>query len=73
MTLKSGERVVSLAYADDIAVIIRNQTELNQVKKHLKMYEEVSGANLNHSKTEGVWFGSEAKQPKTTIQIKNKI
>ena len=52
---RSGERIVYLAYADNITVIIINQKERNQVNKHLKTYEKVPGAKLNHYKIEGVW------------------
>lgn len=70
---KSGERVVSLAYADNITVIVKNLNELNKVNVHLKIYKEVSGAKLNHEKTEGVWFGREDNQPNINIQTKNTI
>lgn len=38
---RSGEQVVSLAYSDNVAVIVKNQNELNQVNEYLKIYEQV--------------------------------
>ena len=65
-----GERVVVLAYADDITIIIKNGKELNIVNEHLSLYEEISGSKLNHDKTEGVWFGRSEAKP--IIDIKDK-
>lgn len=48
--------VVVLAYADDVTAIIKNQNEQNIINEHLQLYEEVSGAKLNHNKI-GVWIG----------------
>lgn len=59
----SGKRVVVLAYADDITIIIKNQAELDIVLEHLSFYEEVSGSKLNQDKTEGVWFGRSETKP----------
>lgn len=33
---RSGERVVALAYAQDVTFIVKKQNELNQIFKHLK-------------------------------------
>ena len=63
-----GERVVVLAYADDVTVIIKNEKELNIVKEHLALYEEVSGSKLNHDKTEGVWFGRRETRPNLNLK-----
>uniref|UniRef100_A0A8C5ATY5 Reverse transcriptase domain-containing protein n=1 Tax=Gadus morhua TaxID=8049 RepID=A0A8C5ATY5_GADMO len=65
-----GERVVVLAYADDITIIIKNGKELSIVNEHLSHYEEISGSKLNHDKTEGVWFGKSETKP--TIDINDK-
>uniref|UniRef100_A0AAQ6IAB7 Reverse transcriptase domain-containing protein n=1 Tax=Anabas testudineus TaxID=64144 RepID=A0AAQ6IAB7_ANATE len=47
-------QVKALAYADDVCVIIKNQTETDILCSHLKLYEKTAGAKLNHNKTEGV-------------------
>ncbi len=69
----SGEPVAVLAYADDITVIIKNAKELDIVNENLLLYDMVSGAKLNHNKTEGVWFGKENKQPNLNIKMKDKM
>ena len=51
----NGERVVVLAYADDVTVIVKNERELDIVKEHLIFHEEVSGSKLNHDKRCLVW------------------
>ena len=65
--ISNGQRVVVLAYADDVTIIIKNEKELNVVKEHLAFYEEVSGSKLNHDKTEGVWFGRDEARPNINI------
>lgn len=49
-------RAAALAYDDDITVIIRNQREMEVLKRHLPQHEQASGANLNQDKMEGVWI-----------------
>ena len=63
----SGGRVVVMAYADDVTIIIKNQKELDIVNEHLKLYEEISGSKLNHDKTEGVWFGRRETRPNVNL------
>ncbi len=68
----SGERMAVLTY-DDVTVIIKNVKELDIVNENLLLYDMVSGAKLNHNKTEGVWFGKENKQPNLNIKMKDKM
>uniref|UniRef100_A0AAZ1XD42 Reverse transcriptase domain-containing protein n=1 Tax=Oreochromis aureus TaxID=47969 RepID=A0AAZ1XD42_OREAU len=64
---------LSLAYADDVTVLIRNQNELSSVMEILHQYELASGAKLNQDKTEGVWLGHQTRQPKMTISLCREI
>uniref|UniRef100_A0A8B9GNW5 Reverse transcriptase domain-containing protein n=1 Tax=Astyanax mexicanus TaxID=7994 RepID=A0A8B9GNW5_ASTMX len=60
------------AYADDIAVFIKNQEEWQIIQEHFKFYEEVSGAKLNTNKTEGIWMG-EKDHPQIEIELKEEV
>lgn len=71
--LGDAYRVAALAYADDVTVIIQNQSELDTLKRHLVQYEQASGAKLNQIKTEGVWIGSDLNKTDINFQVKKEI
>lgn len=66
-------RCVVSAFADDVTVFIKNQDELNKVYEYFNMYEKVSGASLNHTKTEAIWIGNEKDKNFINIELKNEI
>ncbi|MGL5820184.1 MAG: reverse transcriptase domain-containing protein, partial [Sarcina sp.] len=70
--MKSGKLCKITAYADDITIFIKNQEEMNVVREHFKVYEEISGAKLNHNKTEAIWMGSNTT-PVLDIQVQHEI
>lgn len=49
----AGKMTKITAYAD-VTVFIKDQTELEDMNKIFKMYEEISGARLNQNKVEAV-------------------
>lgn len=67
------DKTVISAYADDVTVFIRSQQDLDIVKEHFKNYELVSGASLNHAKSEVVWIGNPTAQPPLDIEVKEEI
>lgn len=68
-----NERVIISAYADDITVFVKSQTELDIIYEHFKIYEKISRAVLNHHKSEAVWIGNLSKQFPIHINVKEEI
>ena len=52
-----GERIVSMHYADDATIIIKQNQCFKEVIKEIQDYEEASGARVNVQKTKGLWLG----------------
>ena len=52
-----GEKIVSLHYADDITIIIKQNKCFKEVIKEILDYELASGAKVNYGKTKGLWVG----------------
>ena len=52
-----GEKIVSLHYADDAIITIKQNRCFKEVFKELNDYQSASGAKLNYSKTKGLWTG----------------
>lgn len=48
----TSQSVKTLAYADDICVILKNQDDYRQMQQHIRRYSAVSNAKFNQSKTE---------------------
>ena len=69
----NGNRVVVLAYADDIVILVKNQQELDIVRQYFNLYEAASGAKLNNDKTEGIWVGKPEIHPAIDIHIKEEL
>ena len=52
-----GERIVSMHYADDATIIIKQNRCFKEVIKEIQDYEDASGARVNVQKTKGLWLG----------------
>ena len=52
-----GEKIISLHYADDATIIIKQNRCFKEVYKELTDYEEATGAKVNYTKTKGLWTG----------------
>ena len=53
-----GERIVSLHYADDAIIVMKQNACFKWAYKELKRFESASAAKINWSKTEGLLTGS---------------
>lgn len=52
-----GEKIISLHYADDATIIIKQNNCFKEVIKEIEDYEMASGAKVNYEKTKGLWLG----------------
>ena len=52
-----GEKIVSLHYADDATIVIKQNSCFKKVIKDITDYELASGAKVNYKKTKGLWLG----------------
>ena len=52
-----GEKIISLHYADDAIITIKQNKCFKEVFKDIKDYELASGAKINYGKTKGLWVG----------------
>ena len=52
-----GEKIVSMHYADDATIIIKQNQCFKEVIKEIQDYEQASGAKVNVEKTKGLWLG----------------
>ena len=52
-----GEKIVSLHYADDATIVIKQNNCFKEVIKDITDYELASGAKVNYKKTIGLWLG----------------
>ena len=64
-----GERIVSLHYADDAIIAIKQNQCFKEVIKELKLYEDATGAKVNLEKTEGLWLGAWKNRLDTPLNI----
>ena len=53
-----GEKIISLHYADDAVIIMKQNRCFKEVIKELADYEKATGAKVNLSKTKGLWVGA---------------
>ena len=53
-----GEKIISLHYADDAIITIKQNCCFKEVIKDLDSYEMASGAKVNYTKTKGLWVGN---------------
>ena len=56
--LVGGERIVSLHYADDAIIVMKQNACFKWAYKELQLFERASAAKINWSKTEGLLTGS---------------
>ena len=52
-----GEKIISLHYADDAIITLKQNQCFKEVIKDLNDYEQASGAKVNFEKTRGLWLG----------------
>ena len=53
-----GEKIVRLHYVDDAIVTIEQNKCFKEVIKELTEFEKASGAQVNYTKTKGLWGGA---------------
>jgi len=57
--LKVGEKEIKVSlYADDTAVFVRDQDSIPELLVLLNNFKNLSGLEINATKTEGMWLGS---------------
>ena len=52
-----GEKIISLHYADDTVITMKQNRCFKEVYKELTDYEHATGAKVNATKTKGLWTG----------------
>ena len=52
-----GEKIVSMHYADDATIVIKQNQWFKEVIKGIQNYEQASGARVYVKKTKGLWLG----------------
>ncbi len=52
-----GEKIISLHYADDTVITMKQNQCFKEVYKELTDYENATGAKVNATKTKGLWTG----------------
>ena len=52
-----GEKIVSMHYADDATIVIKQNQCFKEVFKEIQDYEQASGARMNVEKNKGLWIG----------------
>ena len=53
-----GDKIVSMHYADDATIVIKQNQCFKEVIKEIQDFEEASGAKVNVQKTKGLWLGN---------------
>ena len=53
-----GEKIVSMHYADDATIVIKQNQCFKEVIKEIQDFEVASGAKVNVQKTKGLWLGN---------------
>ena len=66
----NGEKIVSLHYADDAVITIKQNNCFKEVIKELEDYQLATGALVNYKKTEGLWVGHWMHRKDTPLNIK---
>ena len=62
-----GEKIISLHYADDTVITMKQNRCFKEVYKDLLDYELATGAKVNASKTHGLWTGRWRGSPDTPL------
>ena len=65
-----GEKIISLHYADDAIITIKQNKCFKEVIKDIQDYELASGAKINYSKTKGLWTGKWRNNTEKPMNIK---
>ena len=66
----NGEKIVSLHYADDAVITIKQNKCFKEVIKELDDYQLATGALVNYGKTKGLWTGHWMHRKDTPLNIK---
>ena len=55
--IKVGQKEIKITqYADDTTVLVRDLDSVTQFLKHLEKFKQISGLEINTSKTEALWL-----------------
>ena len=65
-----GEKIISMHYADDAIITIKQNKCFKEVIKDLTAFERASGAKVNYEKTNGLWCGAWKNRTDTPLNIK---
>ena len=65
-----GEKIVSMHYADDAIITIKQNKCFKEVIKDLTAFERARGAKVNYKKTKGLWCGAWKNRTDTPLNIK---
>ena len=64
-----GEKIVSMHYADDATIVIKQNQCFKEVIKEIQDYELASGAKVNAEKTKGLWIGKWKNRTDTPLDF----
>ena len=64
-----GEKIVSMHYADDATIVIKQNQCFKEVIKEIQDYELASGAKVNAEKTKGLWLGKWKNRTDTPLDF----
>ena len=65
-----GEKIISLHYADDAIISIKQNQCFKEVIKDLEAYQAATGAKVNFGKTKGLWLGRWKDRVDTPLGIR---
>ena len=65
-----GEIIISIHYADDAIITIKQNKCFKEVIKDLSAFERASGAKVNYGKTKRLWVGAGKNRTDTPLNIK---
>jgi len=69
MKMKLGEKIYSLAYADDVILIAENEGEMRSIVQRLERYIEKKKLELNEKKTKIMRFRKEGKNGQERLKM----
>ena len=64
------EKIISIHYADDAIITIKQNKCFKEVIKDLTAFKRASGSKFNYEKTKGLWCGAWRRRPDTPLNIK---
>ena len=65
-----GEKIISLHYADDAIIIIKQNQCFKEVIKDLDDFQAATGTKINYEKTRGLWVGKWKDRQDKPMNIK---